>query len=110
RRAPPRRTRRQRDARDGFTRHRSWHTGRTRRRVGQMAARAVRARDKDTLALFLGWFSIGLGTAQVTAPRAMCKLVGARGEGTAPTLMRLIGMREIAQGVGILTRPGPTVR
>jgi len=69
----------------------------------------VRARDKDTLALFLGWFSIGLGTAQVTAPRAMCKLVGARGEGTAANLMRLIGMREIAQGVGILTRPRPTM-
>jgi len=68
----------------------------------------VRARDKDPLAQFLGWFSIGLGAAQLTAPRAMCKLVGADGEGSAPVLMRLMGLRELTQGTGILTRPRPT--
>jgi hypothetical protein len=72
------------------------------------AAPPVRVRDKDTLAQFLGWFSIGLGTAQVSAPHAMCRLIGARGEGASRTLMRLMGVREIAQGVGILTRPRPT--
>ena len=73
-----------------------------------MAPRTVRARDKDTLAQFLGWFSIGLGTAQVAAPRLMCKAIGARGEGRAPALMRLMGTRELTQGVGILARPRPT--
>jgi uncharacterized membrane protein len=73
-----------------------------------MEAPPIRARDKDTLAVFLGWFSIGLGTAQATAPGAMCRMIGARGEGTSRTIMRLIGVREIAQGVGILTRPRPT--
>src|SRR3954453_1323134 len=68
----------------------------------------VRARDKDPLAQFLGWFSIGLGTAQLTAPRAMSKLVGADGKGSAPALMRLMGLRELTQGAGILTRPRPT--
>jgi hypothetical protein len=68
----------------------------------------VRVRDKDPLAQSLGWFSIALGAAQVTAPRAMCKLVGADGEGFAPTLMRLMGLRELTQGTGILTRPRPT--
>jgi uncharacterized membrane protein len=68
----------------------------------------VRVRDKDSLAQFLGWFSIGLGAAQVTAPKAMCKLVGAEGRGTAPRLMRLMGLRELTQGTGILTRPRPT--
>jgi uncharacterized membrane protein len=68
----------------------------------------VRVRDKDPLATFLGWFSVGLGTAQVTAPRAMCKLVGADGKGAAPALMRLMGLRELTQGTGILTRPRPT--
>src|SRR3954469_12243896 len=68
----------------------------------------VRARDKDPLAQFLGWFSIGLGTAQLTAPRAMCRLVGADGEGSAPDLMRLMCLRELTQGTGILTRPRPT--
>src|SRR4051794_5764406 len=68
----------------------------------------VRARDKDPLAQFLGWFSIGRGTAQLAAPRAMCKLVGAEGKGSAPTLMRLMGLRELTQGTGILARPRPT--
>jgi hypothetical protein len=68
----------------------------------------VRARDKDPLAQFLGWFSIGLGTAQVTAPRLLCRVVGADPAGGAPWLMRAMGARELAQGVGILVRPRPT--
>ncbi len=74
-----------------------------------MAAQAVRARDKDSLARFLGWFSLGLGTAQAAAPRAMCRIVGARDTGAAPVVMRIMGLREIAQGLGILARPRPTV-
>jgi hypothetical protein len=69
----------------------------------------VRVQDKDSLARFLGWFSIGLGAAQLAAPKAMCKLVGADGEGSSPTLMRLMGARELTQGTGILTRPRPTM-
>jgi uncharacterized membrane protein len=68
----------------------------------------VRAQDRDQLARFVGWFSIGLGTAQVVAPRTLSKLVGASGEGIAPRVMRAMGLRELAQGVGILTRPRPT--
>jgi len=68
----------------------------------------VRVQDKDSLARFLGWFSIGLGSAQLAAPRTMCKLVGADGKGFSPTLMRLLGARELTQGMGILTRPRPT--
>ena len=74
-----------------------------------MAVHMVRARDKDSLAQFLAWFSLGLGTAQLIAPRAMCRVVGARDDGLAPTLMRIMGLRELTQGVGILTRPRPTV-
>ena len=68
----------------------------------------VRVRDKDPLAQFLGWFSIGLGTAQVAAPRALCRIVGANDKGLAPRLMRLMGVRELTQGTGILVRPRPT--
>jgi hypothetical protein len=71
------------------------------------AAPPVRVRDKDTLAQFLGWFSIGLGTAEVAAPRAMCRLIGARGEGVSRSLMRAMGIRELTHGIGILTRPRP---
>jgi len=68
----------------------------------------VRVRDKDSLARFLGWFSLGLGATQLAAPRALCKLVGADGGGSVPTLMRLMGVREVTQGMGILVRPRPT--
>jgi hypothetical protein len=72
-----------------------------------MATNVVRVRDKDELALFLGWFSVGLGAAQVAMPRVMSRLVGAHGD-TAPRVMRLMGLRELTQGAGILTRPRPT--
>jgi hypothetical protein len=68
----------------------------------------LRARDKDELARFLGWFSVALGAAQIAMPKAMCKLIGAEGDGSAPMLMRLMGVREMTQGIGILSRPRPT--
>lgn len=73
-----------------------------------MATHSIRTREKDSLALFLGWFSVGLGAAQLAAPRLMCRLVGASGEGPSKHVMRLLGARELTQGVGILTRPRPT--
>jgi uncharacterized membrane protein len=73
-----------------------------------MATHAIRTRDKDTLARFLGWFSLGLGAAQLLAPKAMCRLVGASGDGLSKHVMRALGVREAAQGIGILTRPRPT--
>jgi uncharacterized membrane protein len=76
---------------------------------GSMPVDPVRVRDKDSLAQFLGWFSLALGTAQVTAPRAMCRLIGARGDGMSPLVMRAMGVRELTQGIGILTRARPTV-
>jgi uncharacterized membrane protein len=68
----------------------------------------VRRREKDSLARFLGWFSIGLGAAEVAAPRTLCRIVGASDNGLAPRVMRLMGAREIAHGAGILVRPRPT--
>jgi len=73
-----------------------------------MSTVMVRRRDRDPLAVTLGWFSLGLGTLQVIAPRLMCKLVGASGKGRSGTLMRLFGLRELASGAGILTQARPT--
>ena len=73
-----------------------------------MATQEIRTQERDGLARFLGWFSIGLGTAQVMMPRTMCGIVGADDSGLAPRVMRLMGARELAQGSGILTRPRPT--
>jgi uncharacterized membrane protein len=58
------------------------------------------------LARFLGWFSIGLGLAEVAAPRGIAKLVGVRGD--HHFFIRFLGMREIASGIGILTQRNPT--
>jgi uncharacterized membrane protein len=74
----------------------------------RMNEQQVRVRDKDSLTQFLGWFSLGLGTAQVAAPQAMCRMIGARDDGHAPALMRLMGFRELTQGLGILTETRPT--
>ena len=54
----------------------------------------------ESLERGLGWFSIGLGAAAVAAPRAVCWLSGVR----SPTLMRLVGTRELTAGIGILTQ------
>jgi hypothetical protein len=48
----------------------------------------------------LGWFSIGLGLAELFFPRAFTHAFGMRGrEG----LVRFYGLREIGAGVGLLT-------
>lgn len=60
----------------------------------------ARSERAEALERRLGWFSIGLGAAAVAAPRAVCWLSGVR----SPTLMRLVGARELAAGIGILTQ------
>ena len=61
--------------------------------------------SEERLARALGWFSIGLGIAQIAAPRAFARLIGLNNK---RTLMRMVGIREIASGVGILSRRKPT--
>ena len=56
---------------------------------------------------FLGWFSLGLGLTQVLAPRSLSRFIGAPPDGNH-ALMRTLGVREIAAGVGILTQADPT--
>ncbi|HUS05756.1 MAG TPA: SRPBCC family protein [Bryobacteraceae bacterium] len=55
----------------------------------------------------LGWFSIGLGLAEVLAPGAVAELIGASEGRKTRTLLRTYGLREIAAGVGILSQPQP---
>jgi len=58
----------------------------------------------NSLARFLGYFSIGLGLAEVLAPRTMARLTGVHQEG----LLQAYGVREIVCGVGILSSSRPT--
>jgi uncharacterized membrane protein len=53
----------------------------------------------------LGWFSIGLGVAELLAPRKLGKTIGAPRH---PGLIRGLGAREVASGVGLLIKhPSP---
>lgn len=61
----------------------------------------------DGMANFLGWFSIGLGLAQIVAPEAMSRLIGVDDAEDNATLMRTMGVREFSKGVGILATPRP---
>jgi uncharacterized membrane protein len=65
--------------------------------------RSIKTRQ-DRLARGLGWFSIGLGLAEVTMPGALGKIIGVRDHSR---LMRSMGLREIAAGVGILAQRRP---
>jgi len=65
--------------------------------------------DYQRIAKGLGWFSVGLGLAEIAAPGSITKLIGVRENGKERTMLRspLFGMREVAAGIGILTQPQP---
>ncbi len=77
-------------------RGREEEAGRPGRLLGRM--------NEERLATGLGWFSLGLGAAAVLAPERLAKLIGVR-ERTA--LIRGVGVREIASGIGILAQHRP---
>jgi uncharacterized membrane protein len=55
----------------------------------------------------LGWFSIGLGLAEVLAPRALGRAIGVGYGPRKGSTFRAFGLREIAAGLGILSRRRP---
>lgn len=57
------------------------------------------------LARGLGWFSIGLGLAELLAPRAIASISGVPKRRTG--LIRLYGLREIASGITIFSQQNP---
>ncbi len=73
---------------------------RAREERGAARGRGTGGWDPDRIARGLGWFSIGLGVAEVIAPRTIARIVGSNNH-TGWT--RLFGLREIAAGIGILS-------
>lgn len=62
------------------------------------------ATDPKAVARGLGWFSLGLGLAELVAPRTLARTLGVEGrEG----LIRAFGAREVATGIGILCARDP---
>ena len=57
------------------------------------------------LAKGFGWFSIGLGLAELFAPRAIANISGVPNARTG--LIRLYGLREIASGIAIFSQENP---
>jgi uncharacterized membrane protein len=56
--------------------------------------------DDQQLAQALGWFSIGLGVTEILAPRSFGRAIGV---GDHPAVVRMLGMRAIMSGVGLLS-------
>ncbi|HEY9515763.1 MAG TPA: SRPBCC family protein [Gemmatimonadaceae bacterium] len=63
--------------------------------------------NRGRLANALGWLGVGIGVAQIAAPGAVARLVGVDGSKRNRTLMRALGAREIAAGVGVLSTARP---
>jgi hypothetical protein len=64
--------------------------------------------SSKALARGLGWFSIGLGLAEMLAPKLLTRQMGMEGK---EALFRFYGAREMAAGIGILMsgNPGPWI-
>jgi hypothetical protein len=90
------------------------HIPRQAGRLRQSRAQAVR---RDTMAFRsngasvralaqgLGWFSIGVGIAELAAPGSLARFLDMEGR---TDLIRVYGMREIATGLRILSQDDPT--
>ena len=61
--------------------------------------------NPDVMARGLGWFSIGLGVAELVAARALARSLGMQGH---ENLIRAFGAREIVQGISCLSVNPPT--
>ena len=69
---------------------------------------SMKQTSQGALARGLGWFSVGLGVAQVAAPTAVSHLIGVKPTGGSRQVMRAVGMRELVAGAGLLAGRKPT--
>ena len=55
----------------------------------------------------LGWLSLGLGLPGLVMPGRFAQFIGLRDEDDLRAMMRIVGLRELAAGVGILSQQRP---
>lgn len=73
----------------------------------QMTRRDRSMGPVDRTARFLGWFSLGLGVAELVAPGRLTRALGMQGY---EPLVRAYGAREVAAGIGALSvNPAPAI-
>jgi hypothetical protein len=77
---------------------------RMRKQRGLSVQRGRLSGSGDTVARDLGWFSVGLGFAELIEPHAVGRLIGMPRSGP---VLGLYGLREIATGIGILAARDP---
>lgn len=75
-----------------------------RRGASVYRSRGARAGGAEQLVKALGWLSIGLGLAQLLAPRQVSRAIGI---GDSLNTMRALGARELTSGIGILAQRRP---
>jgi uncharacterized membrane protein len=79
-------------------------------RKGTDHAHLMHQRALERRAVGLGWFSIGLGLADLLAPRQVARLIGADDrDATTRSVLMGVGVRELACGVGLLSKSRPAL-
>jgi uncharacterized membrane protein len=79
-------------------------------RAGSSAPAATDQRPlspEQKLARFLGVFSLTLGAPQIAAPGRVNRLIGVHDDAGSRRWQRIVGVREIAAGAGILSKGRP---
>ncbi len=66
--------------------------------------REAPTRGEARLAQGLGLFSVGIGLAELLFPRQLANAIGVK---ERPLLLRVLGLRELASGVGVLAQDRP---
>jgi uncharacterized membrane protein len=79
----------------------------TRSKMNNVGLQTYKSRNRknDMLTTGLGWFSIALGAVELLLPGGLSRVVGVRKH---RTMFRLLGVRELISGVGLLTRKNST--
>src|SRR3954464_237153 len=65
----------------------------------------TKSQQRDPLATGLGWFSVGLGLAEIFAHRELSRMIGVKNR---PAVFVALGVRELLSGIGILAQRKPT--
>jgi uncharacterized membrane protein len=74
---------------------------------GRPGVRRKAITRRQRTAYGLGWFSIGLGLAEIVAARALGRAIGVGYSPRKGSILRAYGLRELAAGMGILSRRRP---